>query len=506
MRGPLARAGWDDLPGELHHEILRLVPLRDATAARGVSREMHDEVDEVWREWGIRATAEATSEEIRKYIMCQENEHKLKFGPLMVYACKGSYAHHLASMGLWRQAMLVAEGPDINGISWNAVFRDQSPLMVAVRALRPVGRGADGKVEWAYALGDGEVARAVRVAAGLGADLNSRLRLAWPLMTYCAMRGCLEAVKACLNAGAEVDGKGTSGSTLWTALVHAGRMGHEAVVELLLEKGASAKAEPGTGDEKLVAVCDGQPTPGIVHRMVEAGADVNEEDGELSSALHIVVARGDLAILEAMADAKAGFSAIGRLGLGAMHFAVEGEMVRWLAAHGASVQGDGVRESPLLRACSYGRVGAVRAMIKLGADVDCTGDRGSTALHCAVQHHRESDAAEMTRLLLAAGADVEAIDADCQTPLHVVRTAACVDLLLDAGADLEALDSEISTPIYVAATDSPPRHEVVLRLADRGAELVPMEHGNLINAGGELGLLERIVAELRVEQSSGGHG
>ena len=46
-REPAARAGWDNLPGELHREILRLVPLRDATAAHAVSWEMRDEVDEV---------------------------------------------------------------------------------------------------------------------------------------------------------------------------------------------------------------------------------------------------------------------------------------------------------------------------------------------------------------------------------------------------------------------------------------------------------------------------
>ena len=67
--GPVARAGWDDLPGELHREILRLVPLRDATAARGVSRKMRDEVDEGWRAWGIRATAEDWRWGIRRLLV-----------------------------------------------------------------------------------------------------------------------------------------------------------------------------------------------------------------------------------------------------------------------------------------------------------------------------------------------------------------------------------------------------------------------------------------------------
>ena len=381
MRGPLARAGWDDLPGELHHEILRLVPLRDATAARGVSREMHDEVDEVWREWGIRATAEATSEEIRKYIMCQENEHKLKFGPLMVYACKGSYAHHLASMGLWRQAMLVAEGPDINGISWNAVFRDQSPLMVAVRALRPVGRGADGKVEWAYALGDGEVARAVRGALAMGVDVKRRLQGAWPLMTYCAGRGCLEAVKACLAAGAEVDLEskghwvGWYGDRYWwTALVFAAYRGHEAVVEALLEAGASAKVGPGGEDRTLATVCEGHTTLSIVRRLAEAGADVNAPgDPEYPSdegitALSHAADRGDVAMMGLLVEL--GIAVADMHNRHAMRFAANGEVVRWLAARGLSVQALHVCLPALHMAVTNDRLDAFRDLVELGADVE----------------------------------------------------------------------------------------------------------------------------------------
>ena len=53
----------------MHRDILRLVPLRDATAARGVSRETRDEVDEVWRAWGIRATAEDWRWGIRRLLV-----------------------------------------------------------------------------------------------------------------------------------------------------------------------------------------------------------------------------------------------------------------------------------------------------------------------------------------------------------------------------------------------------------------------------------------------------
>ena len=452
------------MPGELHRGILRLVPLSDATAARGVSRQMRDEVDKVWEAWGIRATAEDRRADMRTRFRYKLGRDAIDFAPLVVDALEGSHAHHLASLGLWWLALLVAEATDINGLSWTVRHEwdvDQSALMVAVRALRPVGRGVDGKVEWAHALGDEEVARAVRVAMAMGADVNCRLPRAWPLMAYCAARGCVEGVKACLAAGAEVDAEAGFRYRRWeTALVHAGRGGHEAVVEALLEAGASATVGPDGNDETLAAVCcRGNPSLAILGRLVEAGADVAGVDGGRQTA---------------------------------MHWAPTGEVVRWLAARGLNVRGHG-EISPLCRACDGRRLDAIRALIELGADINYKSEEGWTPLHRAALCSTEPEASEMTRMLLAAGADVSAVDAEHRTPLHWVTHAACVDLLLDAGADLEARDGEGHTAIKTAATSWEDRFEVVLRLADRGADLV--------NTGGEPGLVLCMVEELRVTLS-----
>ena len=145
-RGPLARAGWDDLPGELHREILRLVPLRDATAARAVSREMRDEVDVVWRAWGIQATVEDKGNDLREYFKGRIREMELDYGPVAVHVFGGSHAHHLASLGLWWLAELVTGASDLHDISWCMDAYQQSPLTVAVLARRPVGRRADGRL------------------------------------------------------------------------------------------------------------------------------------------------------------------------------------------------------------------------------------------------------------------------------------------------------------------------------------------------------------------------
>ena len=382
--------------------------------------------------------------------------------------------------------MLVTEAPYIDCIPWSARKDwdiDQSPLMVAVRARRPVGRGPDGKVEWAYALGHTEVARLVRAAVAMGADVNRRLHGAWPLMTYCAARGCLEAVKACLAAGAEEDARDNALHDWQTALVHAGYGGHEAVMEALLEAGASAKVgcrdRPGD-DQTLPWVCGGQPTPGIVRRLAEAGADVNARGMHRFTALHQAAREGNLAVLEALADLGADMAAVDLPLHTAMHYAANGEVVRWLVAHGLSVQGNRDNDPPLQRACVDGRVDAVRALIELGADVHYLNMKRNTSLHFAVATESSGEtAAKITRLLLASGADVSAVNARGWTPLCMAGHAVCVDLLLDAGADLEARDREGRTPICIASSLAEPADEVVQRMADRGADLV--------NTGGVLG-------------------
>merc|ERR1712122_257117 len=74
---------------------------------------------------------------------------------------------------------------------------------------------------------------------------------------------------------------------------------------------------------------------------------------------------------------------LGRGGRGARVKEGVGEVVRWLAARGVSVQGNGRGRSPLCEACGSGRADAVRALLELGAEVRFTDSDGCTPLHRA---------------------------------------------------------------------------------------------------------------------------
>ena len=238
------------------------------------------------------------------------------------------------------------------------------------------------------------------------------------------------------------------------------------MVEALLEAGASAQVGEDGLDQTLATVCDGKPTPSIVRRLVEAGASVDAPGEYESTALIFAAYKGNVPVVELLLELGAGVTAVNSFGHTAMVPPATGDVVRLLAAHGLSVQGDGVRDSPLQAACRGGRTDAARALVELGADVSYKNKDGCTPLHSAVQFFKEQEAVEATRLLLAAGADPQAVDGEGRTALHVVRHVRCVDLLVDAGADLEARDRRGRTPHRAAITDSPCRVEVAERLAD----------------------------------------
>ena len=67
-----------------------------------------------------------------------------------------------------------------------------------------------------------------------------------------------------------------------------------------------------------------------------------------------------------------------------------------------------------------------------------------TALHVAKTK-------EQTRLLIQAGADVNATTWNNETPLHFRQTEAQIKLLLDAGADVNVIDEEGDTPLLAQA-------------------------------------------------------
>ncbi|KAJ3525625.1 hypothetical protein NM208_g11560 [Fusarium decemcellulare] len=143
-------------------------------------------------------------------------------------------------------------------------------------------------------------------------------------------------------------------------------------------------------------------------------------------------------------------------------------------------------ETPLFSACAQLDPKTISVLLEAGADPNVPYDEnwysdflagskeGANVLHALTApsyynhyyHGGTSDDAtrECFSLVLAAGANVNQVDRNKDTPLHKARSPLVAQLLLDAGADASAMNRDGETPLHVA--DSVDVLEVLLSKTD----------------------------------------
>jgi uncharacterized protein len=403
-------------------------------------------------------------------------------------------------------------------------------LAATLSAAGPDAPAPDGTTALHRAISVNDVQKADTLIR-TGADVNAVNRYGVTPLSLAAGNGNAKLLDALIRAGAIPKAADASLREGRTLLMLAARTGHADAVTLLVAHGAMVNAtESRTGTTALMWAA-AENRGDAVRALVAAGADVNARSkttayphtppGVIGDALEegysyvgqTVLPRGGWTALmyaarqgaidaaRALAENGADLNAQDPDGTPAITFAVINghyDVAELLAAKGANVNvADRTGATPLYSAVdmhtlvtSFGRpeltrvvtegsVGAAKMLIAHGADVNAplktkilkrtyqAGDarlvEGATPLMRAAK----GNDAVMMRLLIAAGADLDRVNAAGETALHIAANSpATVRFLTDEGASAFVKNKAGLTPLEALLKTRNPNAEAIALFRD----------------------------------------
>ena len=270
-----------------------------------------------------------------------------------------------------------------------------------------------------------------------------------------------------LRGGAHVGAADAAGNT---PLHLASEKGHSAFVQLLIKHGALPDVRNEKGQTPLSLAVSNE-YPSVIEYLIEGGANVTARESDGWTYAHTAAATADTSVLRPLLAGGADPNARDRKG--------------W---------------TPLHVAARRGREGACRVLLDSDAQIDARSDTGVTPLHSAVQHRHHSVAGLLIQrgadaqvadiwgwqpIHLASQSGCEKILKDllllhdgripsaANLPLTPLQAAAetgesaIVKLLLTAGADIDAVTASKGPPLALAIKNV--QYAVAVELLDAGA-------------------------------------
>jgi len=288
--------------------------------------------------------------------------------------------------------------------------------------------------------------------------------------------GLREAMTALLKNGNDLDVKDTTGRTplLWAA-----KKGHEAMVRLLLEKGAELESKDKIYGQTPLSWAAKNGHEVVVKLLLDKGAEMESKDTEYDlTPLSWAARYGNEAAVKLLLEKGAEMESKDKLyGQTPLSLAAKNgheAVVKLLLEKGAELESKdtGYGQTPLSLAARYGNEATVKLLLEKGAELESK-DKiyDQTPLSGAARYGNEA----VVKLLLEKGAELESKDKIYgQTLLSWAAKnghEAVVKLLLEKGAELEPKDSDGWTPLSLATRNG---HKAMVKLLlEKGAGLEP---------------------------------
>lgn len=267
-------------------------------------------------------------------------------------------------------------------------------------------------LQWAAYGGNVDIAKFLLDS---GADIEIAKPNGSRSMHGAANRGHLEMVKLLLSRGAQLD---PSNQANFTPMLSAAAANQFEVVRYLLERGAAVNVVTIYQTTALIyAVNAGHRE--VVADLLARGARIESDSSEFEYPLSTAAFLGHTEIMELLIQHGANVNYTTAQNSTPLHNAAWGGhavAVRLLLQHGAkpnAVSSSG--ETPLLPAVRDGYAEVVAVLLESGSDANVKEpDFGRSLLHCAAAKGYN----EITKLLVKAGAQVNAVDSAGRTPLY----------------------------------------------------------------------------------------
>jgi len=281
-----------------------------------------------------------------------------------------------------------------------------------------------------------------------GIDVNAGSNYSSNPLYNAVGKGNLELVDLLVRAGADLNykgGKARMTTMLISAIISAAlpvvkNPESVPVVKYLIQKGVNID-ELDERDYSAVGVAASQSLNDIVKVLVDAGADINQKQGEFKQTLIMLALHDD-----------------------------NTELVKYLIQKGVDVKAQATDgETALYLAAAYGNIEAADALLRAGADIDKESSIGFSPLFRAIQKKNT----DMALYLISKGADVNSRDTRDFTPAYAAAEAGdlvSLKKLAEAGADLNVQGGGREwSPIMKAAFDG--NIDIVRYLKSQGVDL-----------------------------------
>jgi formylglycine-generating enzyme required for sulfatase activity len=221
-------------------------------------------------------------------------------------------------------------------------------------------------------------------------------------------------------------------------------------------------------DDGAVAYLNGMR---VVVDNLKIGTDINAEDAQGCTALHLAAEAGELGAVRLLLEAGAQPNRRSSAGKTPADAAADGkhdQVAALIRQAGGLTSAELERIEAVCAAAKLGDLGRIETLVNEGADINAPTDDGATPLHYAVYGGHRA----VAEWLIERGANVNRADVGGYRPLHVAvlqSQSAIGRLLIDEGADVNARRGDGNTCLLDASQIGD--REFVALLLDKGADL-----------------------------------